>query len=96
MTLHPSMPLDADTLSFSLTYGGTLVVALLMFIGQLTTVGILLVAAGIIRLPAYPIQGHLAIIQQIWPAMRMVVAITPSLRAPARAGLPYPPRSATI
>jgi hypothetical protein len=40
-----------------LTYGGTLVVALLMFIGQLTTVGILLVAAGIIRLMAYPIQA---------------------------------------
>lgn len=57
MTLHPAMPLDADTLSFSLTYGGTLVVALLMFIGQLTTVGILLVAAGIIRLTAYPIQA---------------------------------------
>lgn len=51
------MPLDADTLSFSLTYGGTLVVALLMFIGQLTAVGILLVVAGIIRLTAYPFQA---------------------------------------
>lgn len=59
MTLHPAMPLDADTLSFSLTYGGTLVVALLMFIGQLTTVGILLIVAGIIRLTAYPIQAIL-------------------------------------
>lgn len=57
MTLHPAMPLDADTLSFSLTYGGTLVVALLMFIGQLTTVGILLAVAGTIRLTAYPIQA---------------------------------------
>jgi hypothetical protein len=41
-------------LSFALTYGGTLVVALLMFIGQLTAVGILLVLAGITRLAAYP------------------------------------------
>lgn len=49
------MPLDADPLSFSLTYGGTLVVALLMFIGQLTTVGILLIVAGIIRPTTYPV-----------------------------------------
>ncbi|MET3709132.1 hypothetical protein ABIB17_003782 [Arthrobacter sp. UYEF6] len=56
MTLHPPMPLDADTLSFSLTSGETLVVALLMFIGLLTTVGILLIAAGNIRLTAYPVQ----------------------------------------
>ncbi|WP_459277150.1 hypothetical protein [Paenarthrobacter nitroguajacolicus] len=46
-----------DTLSFSLTYGGTLVVALLMFIGQLTAVGILLMVAGITRLATYPIQA---------------------------------------
>jgi hypothetical protein len=57
VTLHPATPLDADTLSFSLTYGGALVVALLMFIGQLTTVGILLVVAGIVRLTAYPVRA---------------------------------------
>jgi hypothetical protein len=51
------MPFDADTLSYSLTYGGTLVVALLMFMGQLTAVGILLMIAGITRLAAYPIQA---------------------------------------
>lgn len=50
------MPLDADTVSFTLTYGGTLVVALLMFIGQLTAVGILLILAGITWLTAYIIQ----------------------------------------
>ncbi|GAB3572517.1 hypothetical protein GCM10027405_39380 [Arthrobacter alkaliphilus] len=51
------MPFDKDTLSFALIYGGTSVVALLMFIGQLTAVGILLVLAGITRLTAYPIQA---------------------------------------
>ncbi len=51
------MPSDVDTLSFTLTYGGTLVVALLMFIGQLTAVGFLLMVAGITRLAAYPIQA---------------------------------------
>lgn len=51
------MPTDVDTLSFTLTYGGTLVVALLMLIGQLTAVGILLMVAGITRLAAYPIQA---------------------------------------
>ena len=51
------MPFDPDTLSFTLTYGGTLVVALLMFIGQLTAVGVLLVIAGITWLTAYPIQA---------------------------------------
>ncbi|SFT93051.1 hypothetical protein SAMN04487915_105231 [Arthrobacter sp. ov118] len=51
------MPLNTDSLSFALTYGGTLVVALLMFIGQLTAVGILLVLAAITRLTAYPIQA---------------------------------------
>jgi hypothetical protein len=50
------MPLNPDTVSFALTYGGTLVVALLMVIGQLAAVGILLVLAGITRLTAYPIQ----------------------------------------
>jgi hypothetical protein len=43
-------------LSFALTYGGTLVVALLMFVGQLTAVGMLLVLAGITRLMAYAIR----------------------------------------
>ena len=51
------MPFITDTLSYALTYGGTLVVALLMFIGQLTTVGVLLVLAGITRLTEYPIQA---------------------------------------
>lgn len=51
------MPFDADTVSFALTYGGTLVVALLMFIGQLTAAGILLILAGITWLAAYIIQG---------------------------------------
>jgi hypothetical protein len=51
------MPSNTDTLSFALTYGGTLVVALLMLIGQLTAVGILLVLAGITRLAAYPVQA---------------------------------------
>lgn len=51
------MPSDVDTLSFSLTYGGTLVVALLMFIGQVTAAGILLMVAGITRLAAYPAQA---------------------------------------
>lgn len=44
------MPSDTDTLSFALTYGGTLAVALLLFVGQLTAVGVLLVFAGIVRL----------------------------------------------
>ncbi len=51
------MPFSPDTLSYALTYGGTLVLALLMFIGQLTAVGILLVLAGITWLAAYPIQA---------------------------------------
>jgi hypothetical protein len=51
------MPSGVDTLSFTLTYGGTLVVALLMFIGQLTAMGILLMVAGLTRLAAYPIQA---------------------------------------
>jgi hypothetical protein len=51
------MLFNTDTLSFALTYGGTLVVALLMFIGQLTAVGILLILAGITRLAAYPVHA---------------------------------------
>lgn len=50
------MAFNTDTLGFALTYGGTLVVALLMFIGQLTAVGVL-VLAGITRLTAYPVQA---------------------------------------
>lgn len=38
---------DTDTLSFTLTYGGTLVAALLMLIGHLTAGGALLVSDGI-------------------------------------------------
>lgn len=51
------MLFDTDTLSFSLTYGGTLIVALLMFLGQLAAAGILLVCAGIIWLTVYPVQA---------------------------------------
>jgi hypothetical protein len=34
-----------------------LILALLMFIGQLTAVGVLLVLARIVRLPEYPIRA---------------------------------------
>lgn len=51
------MPFDADTVSLAVTYGGTLVVAVLMFIGQLTAAGILLILAGITWLTASIIQG---------------------------------------
>lgn len=51
------MLFDTDTLSYLLAYGGTLVIALLMILGQLTAVGILLVFAGIARLAAYPVQA---------------------------------------
>ena len=51
------MPFDTDTLNFALTYGGTLVVALLMFIGQLTAAGILLVLAGITWVTVYLLQA---------------------------------------
>lgn len=57
------MPFDTDTLSFVLTYGGTLVVALLMFIGQLTAVGILLILAGIYLADCLPHPGDRAGIQ---------------------------------
>lgn len=33
------MPISTDTLSYALSYGGTLVVALLIFIGQISAVG---------------------------------------------------------
>lgn len=96
MTLPPAMPLDADTLSFSLTYGGTLVVALLMFIGQLTTVGILLVVAGIIRLTALPHPGHLAVIRQIWSALSMAVAVITRSPCFCSCGPPVPDRDQGI
>jgi hypothetical protein len=51
------MDFSTDTLSFALTYGGTLVAALLMFIAQLTAIGILLVLARITRLTTYPVQA---------------------------------------
>lgn len=51
------MPSDTDTLSFALTYGGTLVIALLIFLCQLTAVGILLTVADTARLLTYPIQA---------------------------------------
>ncbi|WP_461175245.1 hypothetical protein M1D93_20020 (plasmid) [Arthrobacter sp. Z1-9] len=51
------MLFDTDTLSFALTYGGTLVVALLMFIGQLTAAVVLLVCTGVIWLTAYLFQA---------------------------------------
>jgi hypothetical protein len=41
---------DTNTLSYALTYGGTLALALLMLISQLTAAGILLALAGITRL----------------------------------------------
>ncbi|MBT2566323.1 hypothetical protein J7I84_07420 [Arthrobacter sp. ISL-85] len=46
------MRISPDTLSYALTYGGTQVLALLIFLGQLTAVGILLILAGITRLAA--------------------------------------------
>lgn len=51
------MLFETDPLSYVLTYGGTLIIALLMLLGQLTAVGILLVFAGIVRLVAYPVQA---------------------------------------
>lgn len=41
---------DPSTLSFALTYAGTLGVAVLMFFGQLMAFTVLLVLAGIITL----------------------------------------------
>lgn len=48
---------DPSTLAFGLTYAGTLAVALLMFIGQLTAFGILLALVGAARLVAYPLKA---------------------------------------
>ncbi|MFJ6302152.1 hypothetical protein [Pseudarthrobacter oxydans] len=50
---------DPATLSFALTYTGTLAVAALMFIGQLAAFAILLALAGIVRLLALPIYALL-------------------------------------
>ncbi|WP_146069198.1 hypothetical protein [Arthrobacter sp. ZGTC412] len=49
-----SPPSATATLSFALTYSGTLAVAALMFIGQLASFTILLALAGIVRLLALP------------------------------------------
>lgn len=46
---------DVATLSFTLTYAGTLAVAALMFIGQLAAFTVLLTLAGIVRLLTLPI-----------------------------------------
>ncbi|MFF1252657.1 hypothetical protein ACFVYC_09195 [Pseudarthrobacter sp. NPDC058329] len=45
---------DAATLSFALTYMGTLAVAALLFFGQLAALTILLALAGVIRLLTLP------------------------------------------
>ena len=52
----PSMP-DAETLTFALTYTGTLVVAALMFLGQLAAFTVLLALAGIVRLLTLPVHA---------------------------------------
>jgi hypothetical protein len=52
----PSMP-DAATLTFALTYTGTLAVAALMLFGQLAAFTILLALAGIVRLLILPVQA---------------------------------------
>jgi hypothetical protein len=46
---------DAATLSFTLTYTGTLAVAALMIFGQLAAFTILLALAGVVRLLALPV-----------------------------------------
>lgn len=48
---------DAETLSFTLTYLGTLTVGALMLMGQLAACTILLALAGLIRLIALPISA---------------------------------------
>ncbi|MET3721592.1 MULTISPECIES: hypothetical protein [unclassified Arthrobacter] len=48
---------DAATISFVLTYVGTLAVAALMFIGQLTALAVLLVMAGTTRLITLPVRA---------------------------------------
>ncbi|WP_181762606.1 hypothetical protein [Pseudarthrobacter sp. B4EP4b] len=44
-------------MTYTLAYAGTLFVALLMFIGQLTAVAVLLVLAGMTRLVMHPIRA---------------------------------------
>lgn len=46
---------DAATLSFALTYTGTLAVAAFMFFGQLAAFTILLALAGVVRLLTLPV-----------------------------------------
>ncbi|UKA69074.1 hypothetical protein LFT44_21370 (plasmid) [Arthrobacter sp. FW306-05-C] len=46
---------DPATLSFALTYAGTLAVAALMFIGQLAAFTILLTLAGIVWILTLPV-----------------------------------------
>lgn len=48
---------DAATLSFALTYTGTLAIAALMLIGQLAAFTILLMLAGIVRLLTLPLDA---------------------------------------
>ncbi len=45
---------DAATLSFALTYIGTLAVAALMFLGQVVVFAILLALAGVFKLLTLP------------------------------------------
>jgi hypothetical protein len=50
---------DAATLSFALTYLGTLAVGALMLIGQIAACTILLALAGLVRLLALPVTALL-------------------------------------
>ena len=50
---------DPSTLAFGLTYTGTLVVALLMFLGQLAAFTALLAVAGIVRLVVMSVRALL-------------------------------------
>lgn len=48
---------DAATLSFALTYAGTLAVAALMFLGQLAAFTVLLALTGVGRLLVLPVRA---------------------------------------
>jgi hypothetical protein len=48
---------DTETLTFAITYAGTLAVAALMFFGQLAAFTILLALAGIVRLLTLPVHA---------------------------------------
>ena len=50
---------DPSTLAFTLTYTGTLAVALLMFLGQLAACTILLGLAGAVKLLIVPVRALL-------------------------------------